>query len=204
MEDMLANMDPNKKIRLINSAMKVFSENSFNKASTNVIVKEAKISKGLLYYYFKSKDELFEYLIAYSMTLVGDKITNDINWDKGDLIERIMDISKVKMKIIEQYPYLIGFTKIMYEGKTIDEIKKLVENYVPDIYSKIYTYNIDYSLFKEEVDIKRVVKMFELFLNGYSEELILRLKQENYNLDLEEILEELNCYLTIYKEAFYK
>lgn len=204
MEDVLAHMEPEKKLRLINSAMKEFGENRFDKASTNVIVKDAGISKGLLYYYFKSKEELFEYLIAFSMTLVGERIAEDTDWDKGDLFERIVEIAKVKMKIMEQYPYLVSFSKNMYEGKSINDIKKLVETYIPNIYVKAYTYNIDYSLFREGVDVARVVKMFELFLNGYSEELITKLKQVDDGFDIKEVFGELNAYLKIYKEAFYK
>lgn len=53
-EELLSEMDPDKRLRLINAAMKEFSENHFDKASTNTIVKEVGISKGLLNHYFKS------------------------------------------------------------------------------------------------------------------------------------------------------
>lgn len=204
LEDVLANMEPEKRRRLLNSAMKEFGENRFDKASTNVIVKEAAISKGLLYHYFESKEALFNYLVAYSMTLVGNKIVDEVEWDDGDLINRIIEITKAKMEILEQYPYLSSFSKNMYEGKSVAEIKELVETYIPNIYTKAYTHNIDYSLFREGMDVARVVKMFQLFMDGYTEEILGKLRREGSVLDIKVISEELTIYLNIYKDAFYK
>ena len=44
-----------KKQMIINKGIKIFSEFSFVEAKTDLIVKEAGISKGLLFYYFDNK-----------------------------------------------------------------------------------------------------------------------------------------------------
>ena len=62
MEDVLQKLDTEKKNRIINSAIEEFSKYPFNKASTNNIVKNAEISKGLLFHYFGNKKELYEYI----------------------------------------------------------------------------------------------------------------------------------------------
>lgn len=59
--------DNEKVHRIIDYGFKEFSENDFEKASTNNIVKQANISRGLLYYYFKDKRELYDYLVEYSV-----------------------------------------------------------------------------------------------------------------------------------------
>ena len=41
-----------KQDRMINAALKVFSQYGYNHASTDEIVKEAQIIKGLLFHYF--------------------------------------------------------------------------------------------------------------------------------------------------------
>ncbi|MCE4605937.1 MAG: TetR/AcrR family transcriptional regulator [Desulfurococcales archaeon] len=43
---------------IIKAAMKVFSVHGFFRAPVNLIAKEAGISKGLIFWYFRSKDEL--------------------------------------------------------------------------------------------------------------------------------------------------
>lgn len=45
--------------QMLDSAIKVFSQNGFHQASMDAIAKEAAISKPMLYLYYGSKDELF-------------------------------------------------------------------------------------------------------------------------------------------------
>ena len=52
MDEILKKMDQDKRERIINSSLEEFSKNKFEKASTNTIVKNANISKGLLFRVF--------------------------------------------------------------------------------------------------------------------------------------------------------
>mgnify|MGYP002539826609 CR=1 FL=1 len=54
--------------RILDAAMEEFSRNGYDGASLNTVCAEKGISKGIIYHYFKDKDEL--YLDAY------DKIKN--------------------------------------------------------------------------------------------------------------------------------
>ena len=203
-EDVLIKMDPDKRLNLINSAMKEFGANRFDKASTNTIVKEAGISKGLLYHYFVSKDALYEYLREYTMETIGSAILSGVDWQEGDIINRLYKIASIKIGIFEVYPYMTSFSKVMYEGKSMDEIKALVMTYMPNIYTRMYTENIDYTLFKEGIDPMKAVKMIELFLDGLSEEKLAQMNGNLFEMDINEYMKELSVYLDMYKKAFYK
>ncbi|MBR6395680.1 MAG: helix-turn-helix transcriptional regulator, partial [Lachnospiraceae bacterium] len=48
-----------KQDRMINAALRVFSQYGYRHASTDEIVREAGISKGLLFHYFESKKGLY-------------------------------------------------------------------------------------------------------------------------------------------------
>lgn len=52
-------LDKLKQDRIINAAMKEFALKGYKNASTNEIVKEAGISKGLLFHYFTNKKAYF-------------------------------------------------------------------------------------------------------------------------------------------------
>lgn len=52
-------LDKEKQDRIINAAMKEFAQKGYDKASTNEMVKEAGISKGLLFHYFQNKKQLY-------------------------------------------------------------------------------------------------------------------------------------------------
>ena len=205
MKDVLARMKEDKRIKLINSAMKEFGTNRYDKASTNVIVKEAGVSKGLLYHYFDSKETLFDYLLVFTMTILGKAIVDRVEWNDGDLIKRMHKVIKIKLGILEQYPYMLEYGKTMYESKSVTEIKKIGDQYIPELYAKVYSHNINYSLFKDNLDVNRAVKMIQLFLDGYSEQLLEKYKTAiTSTKELKEEMDELNIYLDMYKEAFYK
>lgn len=205
MDDVLARMKEEKKSKLINSAMKEFGANSYEKASTNAIVKEAGISKGLLYHYFDSKEALYDYLISFTMKSVGTAIINSVEWDDGDLINRMHRVIEIKLGILEQYPYMLDFGKAMYDSKSLDEMKELAERYIPDLYLKVYSHNIDYSLFKDNIDVDRVVKMIQLFLDGYAEQFLKKYRTTiSSTKEFKQEMDEVMIYLNLYKEAFYK
>ena len=52
-----------RKKEIIDVAMALFEENGIMKTSMNDIAKKMDVAKGLLYYYFKSKDELISEVI---------------------------------------------------------------------------------------------------------------------------------------------
>ena len=62
MDEILKNIDAEKRDRIINSAIDEFAMYPYEKASTNNIVKNAGISKGLLFHYFENKQELVQHL----------------------------------------------------------------------------------------------------------------------------------------------
>lgn len=205
MTDVLERMKAEKRLRLINSAMKEFGANSFDKASTNVIVKEAGISKGLLYHYFETKEALFDYLVIFTLKSMGEAIVDRVDWVNGDLIERMQSVIYIKLEILKQYPNMLDFGKVMFGSKTVDEIKNITDQYVPNIHSKVYSHNIDYSLFKENIDVARAVKMIQLFLDGYSEQVLKKFKKSIESTgEIKDEMDELSQYLEMYREAFYK
>ena len=61
----LKNKDNHKaKDRIINAATKLFSRKGFSATSVNEIAKEAKVTKALIYYYFKSKKDVLDCLVS--------------------------------------------------------------------------------------------------------------------------------------------
>lgn len=55
--------NPDAKDRILKAAIKVFAEKSFEGSRVDEIAKEANVSKSLIYYHFKSKDEILEVMV---------------------------------------------------------------------------------------------------------------------------------------------
>ncbi|MFD6209493.1 TetR/AcrR family transcriptional regulator, partial [Peribacillus sp. NPDC060253] len=68
------NMDKEKQDRIINAAIKEFAQKGYDNASTNEIVKEAGISKGLLFHYFQNKKQLYLFLYEHMIDILMEKI----------------------------------------------------------------------------------------------------------------------------------
>jgi AcrR family transcriptional regulator len=79
-----AREDSAKRRQILDGARSAFLTNGFDAASMNEIARAAGVSKGTLYVYFKSKEELFEAIIEEQIREQGQQI---FNLDRGADIE---------------------------------------------------------------------------------------------------------------------
>ena len=75
---------------IINAALMVFAENGYRKASTDVMVKEAGISKGLLFHYFTSKQGLYDFIVDYSTKYMILELTRTVKKSEKDLFSLML------------------------------------------------------------------------------------------------------------------
>jgi AcrR family transcriptional regulator len=204
MSELFEKIDSEKRDRIINSALKEFSFNSYEKASTNKIVTDANISKGLLFHYFKNKKQLYDSLLNYTIKLVVTTINESIDWDNGDFFERIKQIVKVKMQMTNKYPHIYDFLIVLYKGKTIEEIKEMSKEFSPDLMEKVYTYNIDYSLFSDEIDIQKSMSIIMWTLERYGESFLKTKETTGEPFDLDKIEKDFDEYIYILRKTLYK
>ncbi|MDN6293915.1 MAG: TetR/AcrR family transcriptional regulator [Alkalibacterium sp.] len=203
-EDLLANLDEEKKTNIINSAMKEFSKHSFQNASTNTIVKDAGISKGALYHYFGTKKKLYEYLEYYVIQIISEKIVKELNWEQKDIFIRIKEISLIKFKLFQELPYLSDFSLKVFENKTAEEIIQKHPNFPLALYSQIYTQNIDYSLFKESVNEKKAIDIIRWTIEKCGDEYRKKIAANKEAFNYKAIEKEIYSYIDILKDSFYK
>lgn len=71
-----AGQDPAKRSQIIDGARRVFIEMGFDAASMNDITRAAGVSKGTIYVYFASKEELFEALIEEERSAIFNDLYN--------------------------------------------------------------------------------------------------------------------------------
>jgi AcrR family transcriptional regulator len=203
-ESLLTSIEREKRNNIINSAMKEFSKNSFQNASTNVIAKEAGISKGLLFHYFGTKERLYKFLEFFSIKVVTDEIVNKMDWNQQDIFLRLKEISLIKFKLLEEYPYLTDFSFVVFQDKTADEIMQIEPGFPLELYSKIYTHNIDFTLFKDNIDQKKATDIVRWTIEKYGDDFRGRVKTESIEFDYKQIEKEIYSYIDMLKKCFYK
>jgi len=210
MEDVLKKLDSEKRNRIINSAIDEFAIYPYNKASTNNIVKKAGISKGLLFHYFGSKKELYEYLCGFVIRKLFNEINDNLNWDEIDIFERIKEIVLVKLKMSNTYPKLFDFVISLFkkEGNSlsVNDAVSLYEKYgvnIQEIFTKFYSYNIDYTLFKDQKNIAIQVDIIRWTLEKFAEEKSFPMMKINEKFDFKNMLVLMDDYLNVLKKTFY-
>ena len=109
MNDRFWELKKEKQDRMINSALKVFSQYGYKHASTDEIVKGAGISKGLLFHYFESKIGLYAFLYDYATRFVTLELTANVEKSENRYFELYKQILSAKANSMSQYPIIFLF-----------------------------------------------------------------------------------------------
>ena len=95
---------------MINGSLKVFARFGYRHASTDEIVAEAGVSKGLIFHYFYSKNGLYEFLAEYSARFALVELGSELRRE-GILpfFELQRKLVRAESRILRQYPYMLLF-----------------------------------------------------------------------------------------------
>ena len=143
---------------IINAALKIFAENGYKKASTDVIVKLAGISKGLLFHYFISKQGLYEFVYDYSVKYMTLELTQSVKKDEKDFFEIQKQIEQAKTRVMKNYPYMQQFLSNVKFETNADALEAIGDNKeaMSGTYNTIYK-QADMTRFHDLVDVGRVI-----------------------------------------------
>lgn len=190
--------------RIINSAFKVFSKNDFEKASTALVVKDAGISRGLLYHYFTNKQELFEYIQYFAYHIVYESMAKEINWKNDDVFERLSKSMKIKLELINDYPYVFNFFN-RYPNLVTPEKKK---RYKAEEHNKtresFYSETINQVALKDNIDFDLMLAVSRHTIKGVFNNHIDNHDFDVEELDIEKIMKDIEHHIDFLKEVFYK
>ena len=201
MNPVLEKIDPEKRDRIINAALEEFSRSGYELASTNRIVAKAGISKGLLFHYFTHKENLYAVMNEFSIELVVSTLKDNINWEETDFLKRVSQILQLKASLMEKYPFLYDFIRVSMQDVPMDKIMQSLPDDCQRMMDKIYTSNIDFSLFKPGINIEQALNIIHWSLTGMSEELW---KNRKESVDFDTVFESYRQYIDTLRTLFYK
>ena len=121
-----AGQDPRKRQQILEGARKVFHENGFDAASMNDIARVAGGSKGTLYVYFESKEQLF-------LELIGEEKRADL-WPIMSLDHDDHDISAVLNRFGQEFLKLLTRPYYIKAMRTIFSIVERMPEVGADYY----------------------------------------------------------------------
>ena len=109
MNDRFFEQSKEKQDRIMNAALKVFSKSNYKHASTDIIIKEAGISKGLLFHYFTNKAGLYSFLYAYCVKYVQMERIQIFQNRENNFFLRTLQVEQAYEKASKKYPYIEMF-----------------------------------------------------------------------------------------------
>lgn len=170
MNDKFFDLKKEKQNRMINAALKIFAQNGYQKASTDDIVKEAGISKGLLFHYFGSKAGLYIFVYEYSARYMAMEMQRAVALREKDLFCLLTQVEDAKNVLLRNYPYM---QKFLLTNKDIqdEEIHSAISEYtdlIPKAMEEVLN-RADYSRLVDGVDADFLVRSMNYITRGLME-----------------------------------
>lgn len=202
----LFELEPERRDAILNAALKEFSTQGYDKASTNVIAKEAGISKALMFHYVGNKQELFLLVYDYFSDLLKKEYFELMNYDEKDIFNRLHQSYLLQIKLSKKHPWILEFNKLT-QTTNCNKINEELENRLRKEHSSCYPElfdEIDESKFRKELDIEKC-KQFIFWSNiGFTNEILDDIRNSaSTTLNSELIVKKLDGYFTELRKVFY-
>ncbi|MBR1700928.1 MAG: TetR/AcrR family transcriptional regulator [Lachnospiraceae bacterium] len=195
MNDKFFDLKKEKQDRMINAALHVFAMQGYLHASTDQIVKEAGISKGLLFHYFETKLGVYTFVYEYSARYMILEL-GSVSTVEHDLFEVLRQIEQAHTRAMREYPYMQQFlNRAMTEN--VSEALLAAEGMrtqLEQTYERIYQ-RVDFNRLPTGVDGKKVLNMMKLTAEGLMSE---RIYDASFQPD--QLYQEICSYIELMKK----
>ena len=192
--------------RILEAALVEFADKGYRKASTNTIVREAKVSKGLLFHYFISKKGLYVFIFKHAKDTVKNDTYNKVDFADRDVLNRLYSATVAK---IDSYNKHKLFTKILERHELIQdeeilkETKAIIVHNTEESFEKIFN-NIDYHLFDETVNIDRSLDVMRWTIERITNDWKVSNGCKFTKKTLEVLKMDISHFLDLFRAAFYR
>ena len=122
----MVNMQLSTEKLILETAKKHFVQKGFTATRTQEIADEAGINKAMLHYYFRSKEKLYQEIIAQTMGEIIPKFANALS-SEGDFWDHVDNLVGIYIKTLSENPHIPIFIMSELSQKKesfINEIKK--------------------------------------------------------------------------------
>ncbi len=118
----------NTEAKIIEAATNEFMTKGYAGARTTSIAETAGVTHGMLHYYFRTKDKLFERIISEKIEMLISIITDTVATSGNDIFELLRNIIDRHLDFLAANPLLPGF--LIHEIQERPESKELFIKYL--------------------------------------------------------------------------
>lgn len=149
--------------------IEAFGRNDYKSASTDDIARSAGISKGLLFFYCKSKRQLYLRTMEYLYDRAVEVAVDDGFWRIDDFFELMEYAATKKMALMERFPWALAFSiRAFYpEHRDVkDTMDRWTQRQTDAMFERFFK-NVDWGRFRDDVDPRHVLDMIIWLADGW-------------------------------------
>ena len=154
--------------RIVQSAIECFSEYGFDRSRMDDIAQRADLSKGTLYLYFKSKEDLFYAICENNLKLIKEQLSRIFATRKENLlydVEQFYDnLQKLEKKGDEKV-----FFEIVAESARNPKLQKILYEQRTKIFDVVKEYldlQVQKGFFRKNIDTEAIASGLVALYNG--------------------------------------
>lgn len=200
-------LDPDKQRKILQAALGEFAENGYEQASTNRIVKQAGIGKGMLFYYFNSKQELYHYLVRYCLELSEKEFLEQLDRTMDDMLDWLAHLSQKKFEFFIRYPEVSLFLAnlVLREQELLPpDLREKLDELIQKGHELTAHTRFNRGKFRKDIDPDKALQLIEWSLRGYQQDVMERYRGRKMDsAELKPMWDEFAEYLGILKTCYY-
>lgn len=119
------------KYAIFQSAIKIFSTSGYNGATMDEVALTAGVAKGTLYYHFKSKEEIFRYIIVEGMNVIKEQIQSAIKGEDSPIL-KLKLLCRVQLNMVYENRDFFKVVMSQLWGKELRqlELRIVIRDYI--------------------------------------------------------------------------
>ena len=191
-----------KQRKLINAGYQVFGLNEYKKASTEEIAREAGISKGYLFYYFRNKKDLYLYLYERAVELSRRQVLDEGFAGITDFFDMMAYAARRKLEMVAESPYLLPFiVRAFYSQREepSEDLGRRMAAVMKQSYQDAFRH-LDLTPFKPGIDPLYVMRMLQWMGDGWLHER----QMQGGELSLQEMTDAMDRMMRTMRTLCYK
>lgn len=176
--------NPEKRVRILDAALKIFASRGFYNAKVSEVAKEAGVADGTIYLYFESKDALLIALFEDRMQRIIARANDELARSEGTVLDKIRQAIALHLSLVLDDPDLAEFitVELRQSGKFVKEYDNPKFTEYLRIFRDLILAGQEQGLIRRTVDARLVVRA----IFGALDELLLTLSltHRNRSVDL--------------------
>lgn len=191
----LSNSDlSEKEQRILESAVKVFSEKGFSASTTSEIAKGAGVAEGTIFRYFKTKKDILRGILIQAINVIGKNLVITpierilLSSDKKDLREILKDLLLDRMKLAETFFPMtkVVLTEALYHEDVRDAIYENLVSKALITFKSFHKKMLEAGMIRNDIDsetlFRSIIGTFAAFI---AQRILFRDKFQTDNLEKE-------------------